>query len=150
MQEPDIQALAERYKGLLAQEDRTVGKTTQDDAGNLDFTVSLDGVAVLYLFAKNDASYVRMLLPNFYALELDEDKVNALVAMNHVNTLCKVAKVNMNDRQDNVVACVEYLDHGSAVTKEQLDRYLVMLIHTGSEFGKKMQALKGTDEPSLA
>jgi hypothetical protein len=147
MQEPDIQALAARYQGLLAQDDRSIGKTTQDAAGNLDFTLTLEGLNVLFLFAENDVNYVRMLLPNFYSLDLDDDKVNALVAMNHVNTTCKVAKVNMNDKQDNVVASVEYLDSGAAVTQPVLERYLVMLIHTGSEFGKKMQALQSADAP---
>ncbi len=150
MTDTDINALAGRYQDLLGQDERKVSKPAEDDAGNLEITVTTNDLGVLVLLAKNDAEYVRIVLPNFYALDLDEDKINALVAMNHVNTLCKVAKVNLTEKQDNVVACVEYLDHGSAVTKPQLDRYLVLLVHTGREFAKKMQALKGADEALAA
>lgn len=150
MPEIDIHALAERYQSLLAQNDRKVSKPSEDEAGNLQIVVSIDEVSMLFLFGKDDAEYVRILLPNFCELELDDEKVNALVAMNHVNTLCKVAKVNLTDKQDNVVACVEYLDHGSAVNKPQLERYLSMLVHTAREFANKMLALKGDDQAPAA
>lgn len=150
MQETDSNALVERYRTLLAQDDRKIGKTTTDEDGNQDFVVSIDEVSILFLFANNDAEYVRIVLPNFCALERDDEVVNALVAMNHVNALCKVAKVNLTDKQDNVVACVEYLDHGSSANKVELDRYLAMLVNTAREFSKKMLALKASDEAPVA
>jgi hypothetical protein len=150
MQDTEINELAERYRTLLTQDDRKIGKAMADDGGNLEFMVTIDEVSILFLFAKNDAQYVRIVLPNFCALERDDEIVNALVAMNHVNALCKVAKVNLTDRQDNVVACVEYLDHGTSANKVQLERYLAMLVNTAREFSKKMLALKSGDDAPAA
>jgi len=100
------------------------------------------------MFNKQDSSYVRILLPDFFALDLDEDKINALVAMNHVACLCKMAKLNLNDAQNNIIASIEYLDHGSSVNVQIMDRYLNMLINAVKEFLKKMHALKKEDEAS--
>jgi len=150
MPEIDINLVVERYRTLLTQDDRKIGKTTMDDGGNPDFVVTIGELSTLFLFAKKDPEYVRIVLLNFFALEREDDIVNALVAMNHVNTMCKVAKVNLTDKQDNVLACVEYLDHGSSVNKVQLDRYLAMLVNTAREFSKKMLELKSGDEALLA
>lgn len=148
MENENITQLAATYQALLTFGDNQVEAPSQDENGNVRLIVTSDGLSFFFMFNKQDSSYVRILLPNFFALDLDDDKVNALVAMNHVACLCKVAKLNLNDTQNNTIASIEYLDHGSSVNVQIIERYLNMLINAVKEFIKKMRALKKEDEDS--
>lgn len=146
MEKTNITKLAAAYQDLLAFDGNTLQSPLTDDDGNIRLYLTASELNFLFMFSKVDAGYVRIVLPDFFSLDLDEDKVNALVAMNHVATVCKVAKLNLNAAQNNVIATIEYMDHGNSVDIQILKRYLGMLVGAVKEFIQKMRDLQKVDE----
>lgn len=142
MDELSIEDLANRYWTLLKEEGYKVEEPEKDADGDLLLYAKIDGVRSVLIFHNEDREFVRLLIPNFYPLDSDELKLNALVAINHVAMLIKGAKVHMTPEQDNVFAAVEFLEHGASVSLKMLLRYVSMLNGAAKEFARKMEELK--------
>lgn len=111
-----------------------------------DFSIILkkEGLSIVVYFHANDPAFVRFIVPNFFSLETDDEKINMYLAAEHVGRRCKLAKIQGNSAEnpDNCWAIVELLDGNDKLDPALVGRYMGMLIGGVSEFGSKMSQLK--------
>ena len=135
----DIAVLAEKYRNLINDEGYKAAPPEKDDDGDLRVVVKFEGMSLLIYFDNEDTQFVRIILPNFYSLDTDEEKLKSLSAVNQVAAKCKGAKAFINPAQDNVMCAVEFLENGASLTIEMLIRNLNMLVGAAKFFAVEMR-----------
>jgi hypothetical protein len=137
----NAEGIAERYQHLLTEEGFKIEESIKEEGGSLQLVVKFESFYFVIIFDSEDYQFIRIIVPNFFKLDSDDERLNALVAINHVAQLCKAVKVFMNADQDNVMATSEYLEDGSSEDFKYVLRYFRMLQYAAGEFMKKMNDL---------
>lgn len=97
---------AEIYMDFLAAEGY---RPTIDNDGDVVFKV--EGGLYFIDVDTDDASYFRVVYPNFWSIENAEEKAKAFAAANHATATTKVAKVYVRpDETDTIAAAEIYID----------------------------------------
>lgn len=134
-----LETRAQRYQQWVCEEGYRAQDPVWDDAADTwDVHVKYEGVTLIIVFDVDDAGFVRILMPNFWAVEPGA-LGPALLALDLANKKCKCAKVNLNARRDDTTASVEFLDHGDEMRAATLLRYLAMVVNAARFFASAMQ-----------
>lgn len=72
-----------------------------------DIWFKYEGGLYYLIFDENDSHYLRLLFPNFWRIDEEDEHQTALVTANAVSRDIKVAKVTVNPKGDDVSAAVE-------------------------------------------
>lgn len=140
MSEVTVSDVSERYKRMLEEEGFKIpsdGFKTDDD-GDVQMVVKVEGMTYVMIFEKDDPKFIRIILPNFYTIESD-DQLKAFVAVNHVAKTCKGAKVHLTSANDDMMAIAEFLDNGTSLDQAIVTRYFSMVRNAAKEFAAKME-----------
>ena len=87
-----------------------------------------EGRLYLIIVDEKDEQYFRIMFPNFWHLESDDERKRALIACDHANTISKVTKLTL--AEDNVCGNIELFLGGIAEFKAVFARSMSAL-----EFG---------------
>lgn len=143
-----LEARAQQYQEWMCEEGyRARDPVWDDDVATWDVHVKYEGVTLIVVFDVDDASFVRILMPNFWAIE-PSALGPALVALDLANKKCKCAKVHMNSRRDDTIASVEFLDAGEQMGAAILLRYLAMVVNAARFFSSAMQEQAESMQPA--
>lgn len=136
------ESLTEYFQNLLDSEGFNKGKISWDDsASTSDLIFKFEGRSYLLVADADDPDFVRVLFPNFWSLDSDNEFAAALQAISIVNGRCKGVKVYANSKNDNIIATVEFLiDSANPQIKSGMFiRYIRMLNNAAEEFAKVMR-----------
>jgi hypothetical protein len=92
----------QRYRDFLTSEGY---QPEVDTDGDLHF--KHEGGNYWITVEEDDPYFVRVLFPNFWSIDSDEERTRALMAADHANHQCKVAKVSSTSAHDNMMASFE-------------------------------------------
>ena len=130
------------FQGLLDKEGYNRGEIRWDDnAQTSDLIFKVEGRSYLLIADADDTDFVRLVFPNFWPLESDEEFAAALQAISIVNARCKGAKIHATSKNDNMAVSVEFLvdpDNLHTTAKHFL-RYVGMLNHAAQTFAETMR-----------
>lgn len=143
-----LETRAQQYQKWMSEE----GYRAQDPVWDAttstwDVHVKYEGVTMIVVFDVDDADFVRILMPNFWAIE-QSALGPALVALDLANKKCKCAKVHINARRDNTIASVEFLDQGDQMRPATLLRYMAMVVNAARFFARAMQEQAESMQPA--
>lgn len=136
------EGLTQYFQTLLANEGYQKGNVEWDESAKTsDLIFKVEGRSYLLIADADDVDFVRLVFPNFWPLESDEEFAAALQAISLVNGRCKGAKVHANGKNDNIVATAEFL---VSAKNPQIDsalfiRYIRMLNTASDEFARLMR-----------
>lgn len=134
-----LEARAQQYQEWMCEEGYRAQDPVWDAAtATWDVHVKYEGVTLIVVFDVDDTGFLRILMPNFWAIEPSE-LGPALVALDLANKKCKCAKVHLNSRRDDTIASVEFLDAGDQMRAALLLRYLAMVVNAARFFASAMQ-----------
>lgn len=137
----DKDELIEPYKEFLAEEGF---RPKSDDDGDLVF--KYQGGTYLLILDPEDPEYFRLILPNFWAIESEEEYRSALRASVFATRALKVVKVYIIPSGENVSASIEMFctDHSS--TFPVFIRCLDVLMEGAQKFREIMRAERSENE----
>ena len=140
MNEEQIQAL---YMETLAEEGY---RPKIDEDGDLVFKA--EGRLLVIRLYPDDTEYFQLVLPNFWEIESEEERAQALIAANEATRTSKVCKIFLT--KDNTCASIEMLLPSADLFPKVLGRSIYALRNGVEHFAKKMRALttEAEDEPS--
>jgi hypothetical protein len=140
MNEEQIQAL---YMETLAEEGF---RPKIDDDGDIVFKA--EGRTLYIRLYPDDTEYLQLVLPNFWKIESDEERVCATIAANHATRVTKVAKVFVT--KNNTCASIEMFLPVPELFVKILSRSVAALGNGAEHFIEKMRELEQLeeDEPS--
>ena len=114
------------------------GNVRTDEDGQLVF--QLDGSTYLFSLDNNDPGYIRLLFPNFWSIDSDDERARAMVACNQVTLDCKCASVSIGS--DSVTAEVQLLlPTGGTLDGTYVRRILSMISTAVSYFMEQMSRM---------
>lgn len=143
-----LETRAQQYQEWMCEEGYRAQDPVWDaDADTWDVHVKYEGVTLIVVFDVDDPGFVRILMPNFWAIE-SSALGPALVALDLANKKCKCAKVHMNARRDDTIASVEFLDQGEQMRAATLLRYLAMVVNAARFFASAMQEQAESMQPA--
>lgn len=130
------------FQNLLNQEGFHRGEVHwDDDAQTSDLVFKAEGRSYILIADADDADFVRLVFPNFWSLDSDEEFAAALQAISIVNGRCKGAKVHATSKNDNIIATAEFLISADSpqIKGSLFIRYIHMLNNAAQEFGRIMR-----------
>jgi len=136
------EGLTQYFQTLLHEEGFHQGKVQWDDSAQTsDLIFKVEGRNYLLMTDADDVNFVRLVFPNFWPLESDEEFAAALQAISMVNSRCKGVKVHANGANDNIVATAEFLISAQDPKLESalFIRYIRMLNSAADEFARMMR-----------
>lgn len=146
MSRTTAEGLTQYFQSLLDSEGFNRGQVSWDeDASTSDLIFKVEGRGYALIADADDTDFVRLMFPNFWSLDSDEEFAAALQAISIVNGRCKGAKVHATSNNDNIIATVEFLiDSGNPQMKSGLFlRYIRMLNNAAEEFARVMREFAG-------
>lgn len=139
----ELEARAARYRQLLQDEGYAVmAPDWKEDVQTLMMRLRYEGVTMYFLFDPEDPGFVRVVLPNFCAIEHGPTE-QVFSALNRTNNTCKVAKVHLNADAGNVMSSAEFLDDDTSASSAMLVRHLTLTLNAAKHFVKQMQTADG-------
>ena len=138
--------LTQYFQSLLDSEGYNRGQVSWDEeASTSDLIFKVEGRGYALIADADDSDFVRLMFPNFWSLDTDEEFAAALQAISMVNGRCKGAKVHATSKNDNVIATIEFLiDSENPQLKSGLFlRYIRMLNNAAEEFARVMREFAG-------
>ncbi|OZI70865.1 hypothetical protein [Bordetella genomosp. 12] len=145
MSRESVEKLTSYFQSLLDSEGFNRGQIQWDDqAQTSDLVFKVDGRSYILIADADDEDFVRLVFPNFWPLDDDEEFAAALQAISMVNGRCKGVKIYASGDNANVMGAVEFLISAS---QPQLDaklfvRYIRMLNNGAEEFARIMREFK--------
>lgn len=142
MSRASAESLTQYFQSLLDGEGFNRGQVHWDEqAQTSDLVFKLEGGGYILIADADDDDFVRLMFPNFWPLDSDEEFAAALQAISIVNARCKGVKVYTTSNNDNIVATVEFLiDAGKPQLSGALFlRYIRMLKNGADEFARVMR-----------
>lgn len=142
MSRETAEGLTHYFQSLLDSEGFNKGQISWDDeASTSDLIFKVEGRGYILIADADDTDFVRMMFPNFWSLDSDEEFAAALQALSIVNSRCKGTKVYANSSNNNVIATIEFLiDSDDPQLKSGLFlRYIRMLNNAAEEFARVMR-----------
>ncbi len=136
------EALTQHFQSMLDKEGYNRGQISWDaDANSSDLVFKVEGGGYILIADADDNDFVRLMFPNFWPIESDEEFAAALQAISLVNARCKGAKIYASSKNDNIIATVEFLiDAQNPQLKSSLFlRYIRMLNNAADEFSRFMR-----------
>ena len=136
------EALTQHFQSMLDKEGYNRGQISWDaDANSSDLVFKVEGRGYILIADADDNDFVRLMFPNFWPIESDEEFAAALQAISLVNARCKGAKIHASSKNDNIIATVEFLiDAQNPQLKSSLFlRYIRMLNNAADEFSRFMR-----------
>ncbi len=146
MSRTTAEGLTQYFQSLLDSEGFNRGQVSWDeDASTSDLIFKVEGRGYALIADADDTDFVRLMFPNFWSLDSDEEFAAALQAISIVNGRCKGAKVHATSNNDNIIATVEFLiDSQNPQMKSGLFlRYIRMLNNAAEEFARVMREFAG-------
>lgn len=146
MSRTTAEGLTQYFQSLLDSEGFNRGQVSWDeDASTSDLIFKVEGRGYALIADADDTDFVRLMFPNFWSLDSDEEFAAALQAISIVNGRCKGAKVHATSKNDNVIATIEFLiDSENPQLKSGLFlRYIRMLNNAAEEFARVMREFAG-------
>lgn len=102
-----------------------------------DIVFKCEGKHYFLEINESDASYFRLIFPNFWGIDTPSEEEHALIIMNQVNAEIKVAK--LYQRKDKIHAAVEMFIDPMKGFKTVFPRCLACLQIATNSFVEKMQ-----------
>jgi len=134
-----LEQRARQYQAWLCEEGYRAQEPLWDHGTNTwDVHVKYEGVTLVIVFDVDDPDFVRILMPNFWAVD-GANLGPALLALDLANKKCKCAKVYMNGRRDDTSVATEFLDHGHLLRAPALLRYLAITVNAARFFASAVQ-----------
>ena len=136
------EALTQHFQSMLDKEGYNRGQISWDaDANSSALVFKVEGRGYILIADADDNDFVRLMFPNFWPIESDEEFAAALQAISLVNARCKGAKIHASSKNDNIIATVEFLiDAQNPQLKSSLFlRYIRMLNNAADEFARFMR-----------
>lgn len=131
----------ERFRAALTRE----GLVPELDAdGDLRFT--FEGGHYVLFAEPTDESYVRILFPNFWPIESDEERTRAFRAATVATRRCKGAKVWLRDDETDVCASIESFLPGPEYLDYVLARMIAAVQYAARQFRDEMHGASSDDE----
>ena len=146
MSRSTAEGLTQYFQSLLDSEGFNRGQVSWDEeASTSDLIFKVEGRGYALIADADDSDFVRLMFPNFWSLDTDEEFAAALQAISMVNGRCKGAKVHATSKNDNVIATIEFLiDSENPQLKSGLFlRYIRMLNNAAEEFARVMREFAG-------
>ena len=146
MSRTTAEGLTQYFQSLLDSEGFNRGQVSWDeDASTSDLIFKVEGRGYALIADADDTDFVRLMFPNFWSLDSDEEFAAALQAISIVNGRCKGAKVHATSKNDNIIATIEFLiDSENPQLKSGLFlRYIRMLNNAAEEFARVMREFAG-------
>ena len=140
MNEEQIQAL---YMDTLAEEGF---RPKIDEDGDIIF--KSEGRSLYIRLYADDTEYMQLVMPNFWKIESDEERVCATIAANHATRVTKVTKVFVT--KENTCASIEMFLPSPDLFAKVINRSVAALRNGAEHFVEKMKEMehKEEDEPS--
>jgi hypothetical protein len=130
-----LSQLRTRLFTILTEEGYGSVRLDQDE----DLLFKADGRAYCFLFQKGDPAFLRLLMPNFWEIEDEDERARARVACYEASSACKCASVFL--RNDDTWASAETLVTDVASIDARFVRRLVSMVGTAvDEFVRHMRA----------
>ena len=135
---------AQLYYKWFYQEGYNPKEPEADEDKDFSIILKKEGLSIVVYFHANDPAFVRFILPNFFSLETEDEKINMYLAAEHVGRRCKLAKIQGNTAEDpdDCWALVEFLHGNDELNPDLAERYIGMLLGGANEFRSKMSQLK--------
>ncbi len=112
------------------------GKVSVDDDGDLVFKA--EGRTYVFLFDARDSEFLRLVFPNFWSVDDDEERALCLEASNEVTKTCKVARVYVSGEE--VSGSVELLvPDAQGLNGKVVERLLAMMRNAVDTFVREMR-----------
>ena len=108
-----------------------------DDDGDLRF--KYEGGHYVLFAEPDDEPYVRVLFPNFWSIDSDDERERAYHAASVASRRCKGAKVWLRDDETDVCASIEAFLPGPEYLEYVLARMLSALQYAARQFRDEMQ-----------
>lgn len=146
MSRTTAEGLTQYFQSLLDSEGFNRGQVSWDEeASTSDLIFKVEGRGYALIADADDSDFVRLMFPNFWSLDTDEEFAAALQAISIVNGRCKGAKVHATSKNDNIIATIEFLiDSENPQLKSGLFlRYIRMLNNAAEEFARVMREFAG-------
>ena len=146
MSRTTAEGLTQYFQSLLDSEGFNRGQVSWDEeASTSDLIFKVEGRGYALIGDADDSDFVRLMFPNFWSLDTDEEFAAALQAISIVNGRCKGAKVHATSKNDNIIATIEFLiDSENPQLKSGLFlRYIRMLNNAAEEFARVMREFAG-------
>ena len=89
---------------------------------------------------EDDPAYVRLLFPNFWGIESDDERARAFAAASTATRQCKAAKVFVRDDGANVSVSYEAFYPELAGAEAVFGRVLSAMRHAARTFADAMEA----------
>ncbi len=141
-------ALTKYFQDLLSEEGYHRGDARwEEDSRTSHLVFKYSGGTMVLTADADDTSFVRLIYPNFWPLESDNEYANALQAISIINARCKGVKVYATTNNENMMASVEFLispDEPSLPASLFL-RYVGMVQHGANEFAKVMRDFEASE-----
>lgn len=103
-----------------------------------DVTFKAEGKYYYIDIDASDAGYFRLVFPNFWPIERDEELVKAVLAANYATMMTKVAKVYVRRDGKNVVASIELFLGRPEYFRDVFQRAMRALNTSVEHFREKM------------
>ena len=103
-----------------------------------DIVFKSEGLTYCILMDDGDDEFFRVLLPNFWKLDSDQEILPAAEAVNYANSVTKLAKLTIRKDRNTIDASVELLLKNPADIRHIFLRSLGALQLASRKFAKKM------------
>jgi hypothetical protein len=110
-----------------------------DEAGNVLF--KFEGKLFIVTTDDNDLQFLRVVMPNFWEIESEQEKRLAMEVTNQVNERIKVSKVVVN-RNNHVWAMAEQFIDSTPNLEDFFKRTIRVLKAAADEFAQRMMQLQ--------
>lgn len=125
---------AQIYQRYLAEE----GYAPKIDSDG-DVIFKAEGKAYFFSIDAKDEPFFRLVFPNFWNIESNDELVKVIIAANHATMLTKVAKVYVNPDGKNTTASVEMLLPNPNDFRSVFHRSLALIQASVNNFVDKMK-----------
>ncbi|CAB3844754.1 MULTISPECIES: hypothetical protein [Achromobacter] len=142
MSRESAERMTRYFQSLLESEGFNRGQIDWDEQSNTsDLIFKVEGRNYILISDADDEDFARLVFPNFWPLDSDEEFAAALQAISLVNGRCKGVKVYASSKNDNIVATVEFLISASnpQLNAALFIRYIRMLNSGAEEFARIMR-----------
>lgn len=136
------EGLTQYFQSLLDSEGFARGQIQWDDSAQTsDLIFKVEGRNYILIADADDTDFVRLVFPNFWPLETDEEFAAALQAVSLVNARCKGAKIHANSSNNNIIVTTEFLisSNDPQLSSSLFVRYIRMINNAADEFARIMR-----------
>lgn len=136
------EGLTQYFQSLLDSEGFNRGQVQWDESAQTsDLIFKVEGRSYILIADADDTDFMRLVFPNFWPLESDEEFAAALQAISIVNGRCKGAKVHANSTNDNIIVTTEFLIASAdpKLPSNLFVRYIRMINNAADEFARIMR-----------